>query len=645
MRFSAIVLGLAAVLAAPSLFAQEAPERIERGNLVIEGVPDIPTSLIDRINQFQNARIAAFSDWAPGGNGILISTRFGETSQVHHVATPMGMRRQITFFPEPIAGAGSRNGHDSQIIFSKDVGGNERYQLYLYDLATGVQTQLTDPELRNIEPVQTDDGSGLIWMAPRDNEGNYNIWMADFDDPENRRIVHEADGFWYPIDISPDNGTAIIIHYVSSLEGEIALLNLAEGEVMLINPVDQVISYDNAAFAADGSAIYFTSDENDEFFDLVRFNIASGEMAVLTADIPWNVESFDISPDGEHAVISVNAGGLSEVRVISLADGTTVATPDVPVAVISGLTYDATGANIGFTVDAATAPDNAWSYEVATGALTQWTDSEVGGLDTATFVEPELISYTSFDGLEVPAFIYRPEGDGPHPVMIYAHGGPESQFRPRFSSNFQYWASEMGIAIIAPNVRGSSGYGKTYVGLDNGFAREDSVRDIGALLDWIDDQSELDSDRVVIYGGSYGGYMVLASMVHYNDRLAAGIDVVGISNFVTFLENTQGYRRNLRRTEYGDERDPEMRAHLEAISPLTNASAISRPLFIIQGLNDPRVPAGEADQMLAAVRANGGEAWYLLATDEGHGFRKKSNRDFQYQAIALFLEQVLFGAE
>ncbi len=645
MRMSGLIVGLTALLVSVAASAQDPVERIERGNLVIEGIPDIPASVIDRINQFQNTRTASFEDWAPGDNGVLITTRFGETSQVHLVTTPMGARRQITFFPEPVRGAGARNGHDSQIIFSKDVGGNERFQLYLYDLANGEQTQLTDPELRNTDAIQTDDGAQLMWMAPRDDEGNYNLWMASFDDPSSRHVVHEADGYWFPADISPDNQTAILIRYVSSLEGEIALLDIASGALTRLNTSEQVIAYENAAFTTDGASVLFTSDEGGEFFDLVRFDIATGEMTVLTPDINWDVESFDVAPDGEHAVIGINAGGLTELRIISLEDGRTVSTPNVPVGVISGLSYDEAGNNIGFTIDAATNPDNVWSLNVASGSLIQWTDSEVGGLDTSTFVDPELISYTSFDGLEIPAFIYRAAGEGPHPVMIYAHGGPESQFRPQFSSNFQYWASEMGITIIAPNVRGSAGYGKTFVGLDNGFNREDSVQDIGALLDWIDSQSDLDSDRVVIYGGSYGGYMVLASMVHYNDRLAAGIDVVGISNFVTFLENTEGYRRDLRRTEYGDERDPEMRAHLEAISPLTHAASISRPLFIIQGLNDPRVPAGEADQMLAAVRANGGEAWYLLANDEGHGFRKKSNRDFQYQAIALFLDQVLFGAE
>ena len=246
---------------------------------------------------------------------------------------------------------------------------------------------------------------------------------------------------------------------------------------------------------------------------------------------------------------------------------------------------------------------------LASGELTRWTTSEVGGLDTSQFSVPDLIRYPTFDDegeqpRTIPAFVYRPQGDGPHPVVIYIHGGPESQFRPGFLSTFQSWVDLLGAAVVAPNVRGSSGYGSDYVRLDNGRQREDSVRDIGALLDAIDRDPTLDAARVAVYGGSYGGYMVLASAVHYSDRLRAAVDIVGISNFVTFLENTEEYRRDLRRAEYGDERDPEMRAFLQEISPLNRVDKIRIPVFVIQGENDPRVPVSEAEQMVNALRTH-----------------------------------------
>jgi dipeptidyl aminopeptidase/acylaminoacyl peptidase len=280
--------------------------------------------------------------------------------------------------------------------------------------------------------------------------------------------------------------------------------------------------------------------------------------------------------------------------------------------------------------------------------LTRWTYSEVGGLDTSLFIEPELVAYPTFDSGQggpdaIPAWVYKPAGKGPWPVIISIHGGPESQARPAFASTYQLWLSKLGAAVIVPNVRGSSGYGKHFLSLDNGFKREDSVKDIGALLDWIATQPDLDEDRVAVFGGSYGGYMVLASGVHYSDRLKAAVDIVGISNFVTFLENTQDYRRDLRRAEYGDERDPDMRAHLEKISPLNSVDRITVPMMVVQGENDPRVPVTEAIQVVEALRANGQPVWYMNALNEGHGYRKKENRDIYQQATTMFFQKYLIG--
>ena len=278
--------------------------------------------------------------------------------------------------------------------------------------------------------------------------------------------------------------------------------------------------------------------------------------------------------------------------------------------------------------------------------LERWTRSEAGPVDTNTFVAPELVHYPTWDRVaRRPAHAIRlsllaEERRARIPVLINIHGGPESQYRPGYEPFFQFLVNELGYAVIAPNVRGSSGYGKSFLKLDNGVLREDSVKDIGALLVWIGVQPMLDRERVVVMGGSYGGYMTLASLVSYSDRLRGGVDVVGISNFNTFLNNTSAYRRDLRREEYGDERDPKMRAFFSRISPFNNSTSIRRPLLVVQGLNDPRVPASESEQMVARVRANGGEAWYLAAKDEGHGFRKKSNRDFYLETTAMFLEKL-----
>jgi dipeptidyl aminopeptidase/acylaminoacyl peptidase len=326
----------------------------------------------------------------------------------------------------------------------------------------------------------------------------------------------------------------------------------------------------------------------------------------------------------------------------------------MPFGLIYHMKFHPDNRQLALTLNTAQTPSDVFVLNLGRRALdakslTRWTYSEVGGLDTRSFIEPELVHFPTFDlngekPRNVPAFVYRPRSDGPHPVIIFVHGGPEGQYRPSFNSVFQMWVGELGAAVIAPNIRGSTGYDSEYVSLDDGFRREDAVKDIGALLDWIASQPGLDENRVAIYGGSYGGYIVLASAVHYSDRLRAGVDVVGISNFVSFLETTEDYRRDLRRHEYGDESDPEIRAFLERISPLNNADRIDIPLLVTQGQNDPRVAASESEQIVKALRERGRPVWYIKALNEGHGFERKENLDIHQQATIMFLQRYLVEA-
>ncbi|HAH11610.1 MAG TPA: S9 family peptidase [Alphaproteobacteria bacterium] len=639
--FALLALCQGAMAQAPGVVRQE------RGNLVTENVPETPAGIRDRIQQYLNTRAASFSSWSPDGRSILISTRFGETNQIHRVDAPMGARRQLTFFPEP-TGGGYRPGQGRTILFAKDKGGDENFQLYLMDEATGGYTRFTDGTSRNTSAVYSLDGERLAWSRSTKDSPRYQIFTADGGAPKEPALVYEDEGAWAPRSFSPDKSKLLISRGVSVNESYLWVLDLQTRQKTQVNPSSKQISYDGAEFSRDGRSILTVSDEDSDFARLVRIDLASNTKTILSGDLKWDVEAFSQSRDGRLIAYSFNEAGASKVRIISAATGASVPAPDLPLGVISGLGFSPDGTKLALSLSAASTTGDVWVWDLSARKLIRWTESETGGIQSSQFITPSLISYPTFDQIDgkqrmIQAYMYKPQGAGPHPVLLYPHGGPESQTRPSFSGFFQFLAKEMGIAVIAPNVRGSTGYGRAFVNLDNGKLREDSVKDMGALIDWVATQRDLDAKRVGVYGGSYGGYMAYAVMITYADRVVAGISAVGISNFVTFLENTSGYRRDLRRVEYGDERDADMRAFQEKISPLTNAARITKPMFIIQGANDPRVPLSEAAQMLKAIRANGADAWYMMAKDEGHGFAKKVNRDAQNEAIAAFLAAKLVG--
>ena len=640
------LLALAALCACTLPAAAE--ERREQGNLVIEGVPEIPRDLADRMLQYLNTRSAVAWDWDPAGQGLLIFTRLGETTQVHRVASPGAYRQQLTFFAEPVAEATVNPDPERHgFLFTKDQGGDEFYQVFHFDLATGRSRRLTEGRSRNGSVVWANRGDRFAWSSTQRNGKDSDLWVADPAKPEEARMVLAQGGSWTVLSWSPDDAELLVMKEVSINETYLSVLDLASGKLQAIRPSRQPISFGSGLFSRDGRGIWFTSDEGSEFRTLRYLDLGSGRMEVLTSGIPWDIGNLESSEDGRWVAFTANEDGIERLY---LADGRDRRRAprklEIPVGVVKALRFSPSGRQLAVSVDGATTPGDVFVLDLPGGTPVRWTFSEVGGLDPSTFVEPGLVRYPTFDRVggqprTIPCFCYRPKGQGPFPVVINIHGGPEAQSQPLFSPFTQYLVNELGVAVLMPNVRGSSGYGKTWLTLDNGFRREDSVKDVGALLDWIARQPELDAGRVAAMGGSYGGYMTLASLTHFDDRVRAGIDVVGISNFVTFLKNTQDYRRDLRRVEYGDERDPRMNAFMQAIAPANQAGKITRPLFVVQGLNDPRVPVTEAEQMVEVVRRNGGAVWYLMAKDEGHGFQKKSNRDFYLQAVALFLQRFL----
>lgn len=627
--------------------AQAAPVFAPNENLVTEGIPPIPKSLVDSVNRYTDFRSAGLETWHPIQRQMLISTRFCNTAQFHSVAFPLGDRQQITFFPEPPSSASYQPITGDYFVFSKDVGGSEFSQNYRYDVATGAVTLLTDGKSQNTRGIWSSRGDRMAYTSTRRNGQDRDIYLIDPLNPTSDRLLTTlSGGGWYPLDWSPDDRQILLLEFISVNQSNLWLLNTQTGEKGLLTPKGkEPISYGGAVFSRDGRGLYIVSDRNSEFQHLAYYNLGNQRYSDLTRRIPWDVESFDLSKDGKHLAFVTNEDGASVLHVLNTQTLREQKLPRLPIGRIVDPTWHNNSQDLGFTLVSARTTADVYSLNLTQNTIERWTRSETGGMNTANFSEPELVRWKSFDNKSISGFLYRPPATfaGKRPVIINIHGGPEAQYRPSFLGRNNYYLNDLGVALIFPNVRGSSGYGKTFLKLDNGFLREDSVKDIGALLDWIKTQPDLDSDRILVTGGSYGGYMSLAVSVYYSDRIRAAINIVGISNFVTFLERTESYRRDLRRVEYGDERDPKMREFQLRISPLNQAEKIKKPLFVIHGKNDPRVPLAEAEQIVSTVRQQGTPVWYLVARDEGHGFSKKNNIDFQFYATVMFLKTYLLG--
>ncbi|MGB7823308.1 MAG: S9 family peptidase, partial [Candidatus Sulfotelmatobacter sp.] len=609
-------------------------------------IPNIPSSLAETVDRYNNFRGASLDSWDPVKREMLISTRFADTSQIHLVKMPGGARTQLTFYADRVAGAQYSPTKDDFFVLSKDIGGGEFFQFYRYDVATGDVTLLTDGKSRNTNPVWSYTGDKIAYGSTRRTGNDVDLYVVNPTQPKSDHLLVQLQGGgWSPLDWSPDGQKILALDRISVNESYVWLIHVSSGEKTLLTPKggNVKIAYSGGRFSKDGKGIYVATDKDSEFQRLAYIDLATKQHTYLTSNIPWDVDEFDLSYDGRTIAFVTNEDGFGVLHLFDTRTRKEKPVPNVPKGVISGVSWHKNNRDLGFNISSARSSSDAYSLDLQSGKVERWTFSETGGLNTASFPEPELIHWKSWDGRAISGFLYRPPKNytGKRPVIINIHGGPEGQFRPSFAGRWNYYLDELGIAMIAPNVRGSSGYGKTFLALDNGFLREGSYQDINTLLDWIQTQPDLDSNRVLITGGSYGGFMTLAVATNYNDRICCSVDVVGPSNLVTFLEHTSGYRQDLRRVEYGDERDPKMREFLERIAPANNAKNITKPLFVIAGKNDPRVPVSESQQMVNIVRQNGTPVWWLMAKDEGHGFAKKKNQDYQFDATVMFVKEYL----
>jgi dipeptidyl aminopeptidase/acylaminoacyl peptidase len=628
--------------------AQEQTAAIRPGdNLTCLNIPEIRPELAEAVRKYTEARAAAYLSWHPQKHAMLISTRFSNSNQVHLVEQPVGARYQLTFFSEPVGAAAFEPKNGDYFLFTKDVGGNEFAQIYRHDFSTGENTLLTEGgRSQNGGWRWNRNGDRICFTSTRRNGADRDIWLMNPRDKESASLLFELrGGGWSVQDWSPDDRTILIMEYLSVNKSNLYLGDLQTRRLIPINPSDANIAYGGARFSKDGKGLYLTTDEAGEFQQFAYMDLESKRTDLLTADVAWDVEAFELNHGGTRVALCINEAGVSQLFVMDVLSKQMRKVAGLPLGVISLGEWSHDDKAFSISMTSAQSSSDVYAIDAQSLEATRWTKSEMGGLISSDLRSAKLIEWKSFDERLISGFLFMPPSkfQGKRPVIINIHGGPEGQSRPIFQSRNNYFLNELGCAMIYPNVRGSVGYGKTFSKLDNGLLRLDSVKDIGSLLDWIKQSPDLDSNRIMVTGGSYGGYMTLACAVEYNDRIACSLDVVGISHFGTFLKNTESYRRDLRRVEYGDERVPEIAEFFEKMAPLNNAGRIKKPLFVVQGGNDPRVPLSEAEQMVAKVRANRGPVWYLMASDEGHGFRKKTNADFQFYATVLFVKQYLLN--
>lgn len=630
-------------------------------NLTADGMPGIAASIAQRVAPYTEFRAHGFVDWHPREQVMLVRHREAgaNTAQIFLLDAPGGKLQRLTDFPDPVSAASFDPVNAAFIVYARDSGGNEATRVFRMDLSTRESVPLSPPDERSSAKWTNRGERLLISSVPLDRTAQggsrdrlvTTLSLIDPLRPESRhRLTELPGGGWGAYRFSPDDQRLAAMQYRTPSDSDVYLIDARTGarEKILPAPGQARAGFNGVEWSQDQKSLFLTTNQGGEFFELAVYELASGRFRSLSRHIPWDIESFALSSDGRRLLAVANNNGRDELHLFDAQSGQELARPDIAAGSISGLRWHEKDRDrFAFSLNSPQSPGDVYSHDVASGVTQRWTTAFApAGVKPEQFVSPELVQIRSFDGLPVSAWLYLPDSNkfpGKRPVVVDFHGGPEGQSTVRFMGRWNYYLSEMGLAVLQPNVRGSAGYGKTFLDLDNGFKRKDSVKDGGAFLSWLGTHPRLDASRVVVSGGSYGGYMSLAMAVDYSALLRGAVDVVGISHFVTFLNNTESYRRDLRRVEYGDERDPRMRAFMEEIAPLNNAQRIQVPLFVVQGRNDPRVPYTEAEQMVAAVRKTGTPVWYLLASNEGHGFARKINADYYFYSTVRFFEMTLLN--
>lgn len=657
-----VLLAMGAAAAQPAAEPEGDEVLVPSANLVLQGIPPIPMQLVERVSAYADFRGHGFVGWHPLRNEMLVMHRSAGASvpQLYRLNEPMGQLEQLTTGLEPVLRGSYEPQEGRYLVYQRAPEGSEAFQLYRLDLDGKRVTALSRPDVAvsilGWVPGSAAEGrnSLLLYLSsPLDRSRasvNTALWVMDPLQPgAKRKLVDLPGAGWSGGGVSPDGQRLALTQSAAAADAgsSVWTLDLGTGELVRLLPLDPdaaPAAYEAVAFSKDGQRLFVITDKDSEFRQLMAYGLDSRQLQPVQAPLPWDVQAADLSADGTTLALTVNVDGQNEVRLVDTDTLQLLPQPVLPAGTVRSISFRPQGRQMAFTVLSQKGPGQIHVLDPSTGAATQWTQPySPAGVDTAQFPEQKVIHWATFDGRLLSGLLSAPPSrfTGKRPVLVIVHGGPAAQSTVNFLTRWNYVVQELGIAIVEPNVRGSSGYGKTFLTLDDGMRREDAVRDIGALLDWIAQQPDLDASRVLVTGGSYGGYMALAASVHFGDRIAGGLALAAPSNLATFLDHAESHRRDLRRAEFGDERDPMMREFLEKTAPLNQIDKITKPLFIAQGKNDPRVDPLEAERIVNRLRERGQPVWYLRADDEGHGFARKENGDFLFYASVRFVEEVL----
>jgi dipeptidyl aminopeptidase/acylaminoacyl peptidase len=626
-------------------------------NLKADGIPPIPASISDALAPYGSSRRALMLGWHPSRREVLIWTAFGDVGQIHAVAGPGMDRRQLTFFregvsvPPPGSTIAWYDPSGSYFVFAKDAGGGgETTQLFRYDRATAKSTLLTDGKSRNGAPAWSHRSGLIAFESTRRNGKDRDLYVMDPTSPASTRLVTQMEGSWTVAEWSPDDRELLAVNApAGNTETSLWLVDVKSGEKKRLSPAGAPAVWRAPQYSHDGRSVYVLSNSGSEVLRLWRGDIASGSWKAITSEEDA-LESFALSPAGRTIASFYDSTTSSRVELLDRATLAVRAAPKLPAGqILTTPQWRPDSGEVAFSLWSLRTFGDVYSVNARTGAVDRWTRSEFGAFNPDSLPEPEIVQWKSFDGLTISGILYRPPArfTGPRPVIINIHGGPggsTSRERPRYQGRSAYFLNELGIAILAPNVRGSWGFGKAFGRLDDGMNREDAVKDIGALLDWIAAQPALDKDRILVTGTSYGGYMTYAVAEAYANRIRCAVAASAISNFISYFERTDPGRAEDRRVEYGDERVPEMREFLTRISPVTQASKLRVPLMIVHGRKDTRVPVDQAEDMARTVRANGVPVWLAVYEDEGHVmWASQANNNFFFYTWIQFVQQYLLN--